>query len=47
MYNRLKKNPGIYRHYNPTHLEQSDDAYMVLATKPEDQNLQDPKEYME
>jgi len=47
MDNRRKKNPGIYRHYNPIHLEYSDEAYRVLTTKAEEQNLQDPKEYLE
>ena len=47
MDNRRKKNPAIYRHYNPVHLEYTDEAYRVLATKAEEQNLQNPKEYLE
>ena len=47
MDNRRKKNPEIYRHYNPIHIEYKDEAYRKLTKKAEEQNLENPKEYLE
>ena len=47
MDNRRKKNPEIYRHYNPVHIEYSDEAYRKLTKKAKEQNLEGPKKYLE
>lgn len=44
---RRKKNPTAYRHYNPVHLEFTDEAYKALGLIAKQQNIQGPDKYLE
>jgi hypothetical protein len=44
---RRKKNPTAYRHYNPVHLEFTDEAYKALRLKANEQHIQGPEKYLE
>jgi hypothetical protein len=44
---RRMKNPEIYRHYNPIHLEYENESYKTLQTKAKEQNIKGPKKYLE
>jgi hypothetical protein len=44
---RRKNNPNAYRHYNPVHLELTDEAYKAIKLKAKEQQIQDPEKYME
>ena len=47
MDNRRMKNPDIYRHYNPIHLEYDNDSYKTLHKIAKEQNIRGPKKYLE
>ncbi len=47
MDNRRKKNPKIYRHYNPIHLEYENEPYKMLQIKAMEQDIRGPKKYLE
>jgi hypothetical protein len=46
MDNRRKKNPEVYRHYNPVHLEYEDEAYRALLHKMKALNHATPEAFL-
>ncbi len=44
---RRKNSPETYRHYNPVHLEFTDEAYKALRLKANEQHIQGPEKYLE